>query len=104
MKRITKILTLLIIFVLLTGCLTSLPTNGKPFTPPIAFGPEWLDSMIELAAAFSLANTTSAPINPYALPIGIGLAGITAMLEALRRKEKSGRKFAEHKLNAPGKT
>lgn len=61
-----------------------------------------LDSFIELTGALSVANTSSTPINPYALPIGIALAGISAMLEALRRKERSARKHAEHKLNFTG--
>jgi len=50
----------------------------------------------------SAANTVSAPLNPFAVPIGIGLTGITAILEALRRKERDARKNAETKLNANG--
>ncbi|KKM98867.1 hypothetical protein LCGC14_1153620 [marine sediment metagenome] len=57
---------------------------------------------IKTIDALSTANTASAPLNPYSLPIGIGLAGISAMLEALRRRERSARKYAEGKLNAQG--
>lgn len=58
-----------------------------------------LDTLIETSKALSAATTISTPVNPYSLPITVGLAGITAVLEALRRKEKAGRKHAETKLN-----
>lgn len=84
---------------LLCGCLQPLPNDTQHLTSPVIFSTEWLDSMIEIAQAFSLANAASAVVNPYYIPVGVGLAGLTAMLEALRRKEKSGRKHAEHELN-----
>ena len=56
------------------------------------------DETINLLKALQAGNTASAPFNPYALPIGIGLTGLITMLEALRRKEKGGRKYAEHEL------
>ncbi len=59
------------------------------------YGP---DEYLNMFKVLSVANTASAPFNPYALPIGIGLTGIITLLEALRRKEKGGRKYAEHEL------
>lgn len=53
---------------------------------------------LNLLKALRAGNTASFPFNPYALPIGIGLTGIITMLEALRRKEKGGRKHAEQEL------
>lgn len=87
---------------LITGCLNPVPAGDQLYTNPTPFGPEWLDSMIEIAKALSFANMSSAPVNPFVLPIGVGFAGLTAVLEALRRKEKSGRKHAEHVLNTNG--
>lgn len=87
------------VWLFLPGCLPQMPTDNSPIGSPPPFGPEWLNSMLEVAQAFSLANAASAPVNPYAFPISIALAGVTAVLEALRRKEKSGRKHAEQKLN-----
>lgn len=91
----------LVIFaiVMVTGCVQPMPTANGQFTNPPIFGPEWLDAIIEIANAASLANLASTPVNPYAIPISIAFAGIAAVLEALRRKEKSGRKNAEQKLN-----
>jgi len=89
--------------IFLTGCLQPYPNGDSQLTPPVAFSPEWLDSMIEIAQALMISNTASAPVNPYALPINIGLAGIAAMLEALRRKEKAARKHAEGVINGNGK-
>ena len=57
------------------------------------------DEVIGILKAIRAGNTASAPFNPYALPIGAGLSGIIALLEALRRKEQAGRKYAEQKLN-----
>lgn len=37
------------------------------------------------------ANAKSAPLNPYAVPIGAGLTILGLIAEALRRKEKNGR-------------
>ncbi len=59
------------------------------------YGP---DETLNLLKALQSGNVASAPFNPYALPIGIGLTGIITMLEALRRKEKGGRKYAEYEL------
>ena len=57
------------------------------------------DEVIGILKALQVGNTATAPFNPYALPIGAGLSGIIALLEALRRKEQAGRKYAEQKLN-----
>ncbi len=59
------------------------------------YGP---DETLNLLKALQVGNVASSPFNPYAAPIGAGLAGIIAMLEALRRKEKGSRKYAEHEL------
>ena len=59
------------------------------------YGP---DETINLLRALQSGNAASVPFNPYALPIGAGLSGIIAVLEALRRKERGGRKYAEYKL------
>ena len=59
------------------------------------YGP---DETLNLLEALQAGNVASSPWNPYAIPIGVGLSGIIAMLEALRRKEKGGRKYAEHEL------
>lgn len=56
------------------------------------YGP---DETLNLLKALQSGNVASSPFNPYALPIGIGLTGLITMLEALRRKEKGGRKHAE---------
>lgn len=63
-----------------------------------------LTTALQTVEALAIANTASAPVNPYAAPIGIGLAGVIAMLEALRRKERSARKFAESNNHVPDKT
>ncbi len=57
------------------------------------------NDVITILKTIAAGNTASAPFNPYALPIGAGLSGIIALLEALRRKEQAGRKYAEQKLN-----
>lgn len=59
------------------------------------YGP---DETLNLLKALQVGNTASAPFNPYALPIGVGLTGLITVLEALRRKEKGSRKYAEHEL------
>lgn len=56
------------------------------------------DEMLNLLRAIEAGNIVSSPWNPYTLPIGAGLTGIIALLEALRRKEQSSRKYAEHEL------
>lgn len=61
--------------------------------------PSTLDSLTEFVEALDLAATAATPLTPYAVPVKIGLVGLAAMLEALRRKEKAGRKHAEHVLN-----
>ncbi len=59
------------------------------------YGP---DETLNLLKALQAGNIASSPFNPLALPIGVGLTGIITMLEALRRKEKGGRKYAEYEL------
>lgn len=66
--------------------------------------PSLVDALVGTVTALTVANTASSPVNPYAAPIGIGLTGVIAMLEALRRKERSARKFAENNNHVPGKT
>lgn len=61
--------------------------------------PGVFDTLLDTVGTLAAANVASAPVNPYAVPIGIGLSGLIGILEALRRKEKSGRKHAEQKLN-----
>lgn len=65
--------------------------------------PDSLDALLNTVNHLAVANTASAPVNPYAVPIGIGLSGLVGILEALRRKEKSGRKHAEQELNGNNK-
>ncbi len=85
---------LVLIFVLcLTGCF-------EYAAPP----PDVLTTALEIIDGLTTVNVASAPLNPYVVPIGIGLTGLTAMLEALRRKERSSRKHAEGKLNNGGNT
>lgn len=57
------------------------------------------DVLLDTVNTLATVNVASAPLNPYAIPIGIGLSGIIGIIEALRRKEKSGRKHAEQTLN-----
>lgn len=57
------------------------------------------NEMLNLLRAAQAGNVASSPWNPYALPIGAGLSGVIALLEALRRNEKGKRKWAEHELN-----
>jgi len=86
---------LLVIFavIFISGCLQGVQTPDSD-----------LEVLAETIQTLSAANTTSAPVNPYAFPIGVGLAGLAGIVEALRRKEKSARQFAESKLNVAGKT
>lgn len=58
-----------------------------------------VDGAIELFETLQTTNAVTSPLNPFAIPIGAGLAGIVAMLESLRRVEKGKRKYAEHELN-----
>lgn len=62
-----------------------------------------LDHAIDLVKSLQTTNTVSAPLNPYAIPVGVGLTGLIAMLESLRRVEKGKRKYAEHELNSNNK-
>lgn len=78
---------------LFSGCMQPLQSNNPQ-----------LDSWIEITKAAMIANQASAPVNPYVFPIGVGLSGVITMLEALRRKEKSARKHAEHELNGNNKS
>ena len=87
---------------LFCGCMNPTPAGNSHVGSPAAFGPEWLDAMIEVAKGFAIANAASTAVNPYAFPIRVGLAGVITTLEALIRKEKSGRKQAEHELNVNG--
>lgn len=64
--------------------------------------PGIFDALCDTVDALALANTASTPVNPYATPVSIGLVGVSAILEALRRKERSARKHAEQKLNGNG--
>lgn len=81
-------ITLLCVALLLCGCL-----QGAMRTP------DDIDALLNTVTTLAAANVASAPVNPYAFPIGIGLTGIAAILEALRRKEREGRKRAEQTLN-----
>jgi len=80
--------------------------QGKVASVAAAVGKETYgpDETLNLLKALQAGNAASTPFNPYALPIGVGLTGLITMLEALRRKEKGGRKYAEHELkNGNGK-
>jgi len=89
---------------LLTGCTewaVQPEQNGSAYH---FIEPTLIDALVDTVSSLTVANTASTPVNPYATPIGVGLAGIIGMLEALRRKEKSARKYAENNNRAPGKT
>jgi len=94
-----KLIFILALLIGLAGCSewASRPVPGGIPTPLVE--PTLLEALVETIAALTVANTASAPVNPYATPISIGLAGIVAMLEALRRKERTARKNAELRLN-----
>lgn len=74
--------------------------QGKVASVAAAVGKETYgpDETLNLLKALQAGNVASTPFNPYALPIGVGLTGLIGLLEALRRKEKGGRKYAEHEL------
>jgi len=74
--------------------------QGKVASVAAAVGKEsyGADETLNLLKALQAGNAASTPFNPYALPIGVALTGVITMLEALRRKEKGGRKYAEHEL------
>lgn len=86
-------ITLLCVALLLCGCLEE--TMRAPGV---------LDSLLDTVNTLAAANVVSAPVNPYVVPIGVGLSGLVGIIEALRRKEKSGRKRAEQELNGNNKT
>ncbi len=110
---IKKVIMLVVLFILFlhftTGCSDYQIRNvereltevqGKVASVVAAVGRETYgpDELVNLFKVIQVGNTASAPFNPYALPIGIGLTGIITLLEALRRKEQGGRKYAEHEL------
>jgi len=57
------------------------------------------DQALDILKDLQTTNAASSPLNPLAVPIGAGLAGIIAMLESLRRVERGKRKYAEYELN-----
>jgi len=89
---------------LICGCNEWAVHPGQPVITNPLIEPTLVDALVETVSTLAVANTASTPVNPYATPIGIGLAGIIGMLEALRRKERSARKHAENNNHAPGKT
>ena len=109
-KKVVMLIILILLFLhLMSGCSNYhipridrelIDVQGKVASVVTAtaretYGP---DELVNLLKALQSGNTASIPFNPYALPVGIGLTGIITMLEALRRKEKGGRKYAEHEL------
>ncbi|GAI28678.1 unnamed protein product [marine sediment metagenome] len=101
MKKCFLICALLFV---LTGCSEWAVRPGPGAIVPPLIQPTLVDALVETVTALTIANTVSTPVNPYATPISIGLAGIVAMLEALRRKEKAARKHAENSNNVSDKT
>ena len=108
-KYVRVVLLSLIGLLFMTGCtgyqIESLGTElsevqGKVASVADAIGKQTYgpDETLNLLKALQAGNVASTPFNPYALPVGIGLSGIIAMLEALRRKEKGGRKYAEQEI------
>jgi len=109
-RKMIQVLLLSIVFLFcMTGCtayqlrdvgqeLTEV--QGKVASVAAAVGRETYgpDETLNLLKVLQVGNTASTPFNPYALPIGVALTGVITMLEALRRKEKGGRKYAEHEL------
>lgn len=92
---------LIVICFLITsaGCSEWAVRPGQNGFPDQLIEPTLVGALVDTVSALTVANTASTPVNPYSTPIGIGLAGVIAMLEALRRKEKSARKNAETRLN-----
>jgi len=88
----------------LTGCNEWMVQPDSVIGPVQLVEPTLVDALVDTVSALTVANTASTPVNPYAAPIGVGLAGLIGMLEALRRKERSARKHAEQNNNATGKT
>lgn len=93
MKHEIFLFVLICVAFLLCGCLEGITRT-----------PDSLDALLDTVNTLATANVVSAPINPYYLPIGVGLSGLVGIIEALRRKEKSGRKHAEQELNGNNKT
>lgn len=83
-----KILLILFVLTIISGCLET--EQRESFD---------LDHAVEIVKTLQTTNAASSPLNPLAVPIGAGLTGLVAMLEALRRVEKGKRKYAEHELN-----
>jgi len=109
-KKLVCLFVMSIVFLFcMTGCTGSQLRNveqelsevqGKVASVASAVGKQTYgpDETLNLLKALQAGNVASAPFNPYALPIGVGLTGLITVLEALRRKEKGGRKYAEHEL------
>ena len=57
------------------------------------------DSMLDAVNKLTVANTASAPFNPYAGIIATALGGLSLYLNGQRKNERSSRKYAENKLN-----
>lgn len=88
MNEKIKISLVLCLLLFVSGCFEgSMRTPGN------------LDTLLDTVNTLAAANVASMPLNPYAIPIGVGLSGLVGIIEALRRKEKSGRKNAEQRLN-----
>lgn len=56
------------------------------------------DETMSILKMVQAGNAASTPFNPYALPVGVGLSGIIALLELLRRHEKGGKQSIETEL------
>lgn len=109
-KKLVCMFVLSVVFLFcMTGCTESELRNvkaeltevqGKVASVASAVGDQTYgpDETLNLLKALQAGNTASTPFNPYALPIGVGLTGIITLLEVLRRREKGGRKYAEHEL------
>lgn len=92
------------LLLLLPGCLEWTTSPGAQGIPDPVIQPTLIGALVDTVTALTVANSASTPVNPYSAPIGIGLAGVIAMLEALRRKERSARKFAENNNHVSDKT
>lgn len=82
------VILILIVLSILIGC--NGPQQHEEFDT---------DRVMDALKILQDTNAASSPLNPLAVPIGAGLTGLVAMLEALRRMEKGKRKYAEHELN-----
>ena len=109
-KKVIMLSVLSIVFLFyMTGCTDSqlrrfntelFDVQGKVAAVAAAVGSQTYgpDETLNLLKALQAGNIASIPFNPYALPIGVGMTGLITLLEALRRKEKGGRKYAEYEL------